>query len=238
MESSNPKLKFHLAKNALLHFYHNRYWTPEELAFLRDFFSANDSDRAWKLKMRLLCKENNDMIVSAVVADASEEERIFLDSRYRLNLSFVEIGMDLNIHPNGLQRWRDKFLADIAALLEYRLPTADIFSRNKVEALIYALERVIALHEGYGKADKAALDSLKAKLNSYQDLLFVLKQFLSSDSEKIGRRIIKLKILNQNMPLEELERHVRSSHTTIDGYIRRFHKQFYPQILAKHVNSQ
>ena len=230
MENSNPKLKFHLAKNALLHFYHNRYWTPEELAFLRDFFNANESDRIWKLKMRLLCEENNDMIVGAVVADASEEERIFLDGRYRLNLSFVKIGMELNIHPNGLQRWRDKFLADIADLLEYRLLTADIFSRNKVEALIYALERVIAFHEGYDKADRSLLDSLKAKLNSYQDLLFVLKQFLSSDSEKIGRKIIKLKILNQNMPLEELERRVKSSHTTVDSYIRRFRKQFCPRI--------
>lgn len=232
MDKSNLKLKFHLAKNALLHFYNNQYWTPDEANFLREFFKVNDSDGMWKLKMRLLCEENNDMIVGAVVADASEEERIFLNARYRLNLSFIKIGMDLNIHPNGLQRWRDKFLADIAALLEYRLPTADIFSRNKVEALIYALERVIAFHEGYGKADRSVLDSLKAKLSSYQDLLFVLKQFLSSDSEKIGRRIIKLKILNQNMPLEELGRRVRSSHTTIDGYIRRFREQFCQRIPA------
>ena len=232
MDSLNPKLKFYLAKSALLHFYNNQYWTPEEAAFLRDFFNANDSDRIWKLKMRLLCEENNDMIVGAVVADASDEEQIFLNARYRHNLPFVKIGMDLNIHPNGLQRWRDKFLADIAALLEYRLPTADIFSRNKVEALIYVLERVIAFHEEYGKADRSLLDSLKAKLNSYQDLLFVLKQFLSYDSDKIGCKIIKLKILNQNMSLEELGRCVRSSHTTIDGYVRRFRKQFCQQIHA------
>ena len=47
MDSSNPKLKFYLAKKALAHFYNNRYWKPEELAFLRDFFGANDSDRMW-----------------------------------------------------------------------------------------------------------------------------------------------------------------------------------------------
>lgn len=232
MESSNPKLKFHLAKNALLHFYNNRYWKPEELAFLRDFFSANDSDRMWKLKMRLLCEENNDMIVGAVVADASEEERIFLHGRYRLNLSFVNIGMKLSVHPNGLQRWRDKFLAEIAALLEYKLPATDIFSRNKVEALVYALERVIAFHEEYGKSDKVILAALKMKLVAYQNLLFVLRQILASSPENIGCRIIQTKILNQNMTVEELERRVGSTHTTIASYIRRFQNQFCQHIPA------
>ena len=230
MESSNPKLKFHLAKNSLLHFYNNRYWKPEELAFLRDFFHANDSDRIWKLKMRLLCEENNDMIVGAVVADASDEEQIFLHDRYRLNLSFVNIGMKLSVHPNGLQRWRDKFLAEIAALLEYKLPATDMFSRNKVEALVYALERVIAFHEEYGRSDKVILAALKMKLVAYQNLLFVLRQILASSSENIGCRIIQTKILNQNITVEELERCVGSSHTTIDGYIRRFKKQFCPRI--------
>lgn len=232
MESSNPKIKFHLAKKALAHFYNNRYWEAEELEFLRDFFSANDSDRMWKLKMRLLCEENNDMIVGAVVADASEEERIFLHGRYRLNLSFVNIGMKLSVHPNGLQRWRDKFLAEIASLLEYKLPMTDIFSRNKVEALVYALERVIAFHEEYGKSDKVILDALKMKLGAYQNLLFVLRQILAASPENIGCRIIQTKILNQNMTVEEMERRVGSTHTTIASYIRRFQNQFCQQIPA------
>ena len=70
------------------------------------------------------------MLVGAVIADADNEEQIFLHEKYRLNWSFVKIGMELHIHPNGLQRWWDKFLAEIAALLEYNLPPADIFSRN------------------------------------------------------------------------------------------------------------
>ena len=39
-------LKFFLAKNALLH-------------FLQSVCEINNSDKVWKLKLRLLCEENN-----------------------------------------------------------------------------------------------------------------------------------------------------------------------------------
>ena len=65
------------------------------------------------------------MLVGAVVADASDEEQIFLHDRYRLNLSFVNIGIKLSVHPNGLQRWRDKFCRITAK------PTAQFSTRLK-----------------------------------------------------------------------------------------------------------
>lgn len=227
MENSNPKLKFFLAKSALIHFYNNAYWTIDEIHILRNFFRNKDSERMWKLKMRLLCEENNDMLVGAVIADANAEEQVFLHKKYRLNWSFVKIGMDLHIHPNGLQRWRDKFLAEIASLLEYNLPTADIFSRNKVEALIYVLERTIAFHEEYGKFDEKVLAELKFKLGVYQNLLFAIKQILAFESERIGYRIIKARILNPHMTVGELEDYVGTSHTTIDNYVHSFQKKFF-----------
>ena len=227
MESSNPKLKFFLAKSALMHFYRNQYWTSDEIHILRNFFRNNDSERMWKLKMRLLCEENNDMLVGAVVADANAEEQIFLHKKYRLNWSFVKIGMELHIHPNGLQRWRDKFLAEIAALLEYNLPPADVFSRNKVEALIYVLERTIAFHEEFGNFDEKVLAELKFKLEVYQNLLFAIKQILALKSDKLGYRIIRAKILNPHMSVEELESYIGTSHTTISSYVHSFQKNFF-----------
>ena len=227
MEISSPKLKFFLAKSALIHFYNNSYWASDEIYILRDFFGGNNSDRMWKLKMRLLYEENNDMMVGAVVADANAEEQIFLHEKYRLNWSFVKIGMHLHIHPNGLQRWRDKFLAEIASLLEYNLPIADIFSQNKVEALIYVLERTISFHQEYGKFDEKVLAELKFKLEVYQDLLFAIKQILDFESEKLGYRIIRAKILNPHMSIEELENHIGTSHTTIKNYVQAFQKKIF-----------
>ena len=133
----------------------------------------------------------------------------------------------MHIHPNGLQRWRDKFLAEIASLLEYKLPTADIFSRNKVEALIYVLERTIAFHEEYGNFDEKILAELKFKLGIYQNLLFAIKQILALQSERLGYRIIRAKILNPHMSLEELESYIGTSHTTIASYIHDFQKNFF-----------
>lgn len=166
------------------------------------------------------------MIVAAVLADARPEEQTFLYGRYCRKLSFVNIGMKLHIHPNGLQRWRDKFLADIASLLEYKLPPTDIFSRNKIEALIFVLERTVVFHEIHGDFDHKVLNTLKVKLQFYQNLLFVLKQFLNSDSIHIGVKIIQMKILNPNITSEELEEELSVSHTTVAHYVHRFQKNF------------
>ena len=169
------------------------------------------------------------MLVAAVLADSSPEEFRFLYSKYQLGHSFVQISTELNIHPNDLQRWRDKFLAKIATLLEYNLPANDIFSQNKVEALVFILERTITFYETYGNADAEILHSLKAKLNTYQNLLFAIKFFLASKSKHLAIRTIKTKILNQNVPLSELEFLTDSSHSSIAHYLNLFQRQFYSQ---------
>jgi len=225
MEKINPKLNYGLAKEALWHFYHNQYWSEEELFVWKEFCYKNP-EKLWNLKMRLLCEENNDMIVAAVVADATEEERIFLSDKYLQGESFVTIGNKLNIHPNALQRWRDKFLMKIAKLLIFELPTTDVFSINKVEALVYVLERLIVFHEEYREADKKLLDALKSKLNLYNDMLFTLREFLTLDIDDIGVKIIKSKIQHNGMSIKCLEKCTGYSHTTISNYVRTYQRKF------------
>ena len=232
MRYSTPKLKFALAGDALIHFFNYQYSSIEEINFTENFCQSCCSDNFRKLKLRVLCEENNDIIVAAVLADANPEEQTFLYGRYRRNLSFVNIGMNLHIHPNDLQRWRDKFLTDIASLLEYKLPLTDVFSRNKIEALIFVLERTIVFHETYGNFNRKFLNNLKFRLETYQNLLFTLKQFLNSHSLHIGVKIIQMKILNPNITSEELKKNLEVSHTTVSHYVQLFHQKFYPQISA------
>lgn len=232
MNSSVPNLKLLPAKQALVHFFQNNYWTNEEIDFLHSFCACHDSDKIFKLKLRLLTLDNSDFIVAAVLADASPEEYKFLYDKYRLNHSFTKISLELHIHPNGLQRWRDKFLNEIATLLDFDLPINDIFSRNKVGTLVFTLERLIVFLEEYGKADERTLRALKVKLSSYQNLLFVLKQYSCTESEHVGCRIIQLKIHNQNISAGELEQRSGSSHTTVQNYIHRFQEKFYSSIPA------
>lgn len=232
MNSSVPNLKLLPAKQALVHFFQNDYWTNEEIDFLHSFCVCHGSDKIFKLKLRLLTLDNSDLIVAAVLADASPEEYKFIYNKYRLNHSFTKISLELHVHPNGLQRWRDKFLNEIAALLDFDLPINDIFSRNKVGTLVFTLERLIVLLEEYGKADERTLQSLKAKLSGYQNLLFALKQYSYLDSDSVGCRIIQLKIHNQNISAGELEQRSGSSHTTVQNYIHRFQEKFYSSIPA------
>ena len=230
--TSTPKMKLLLAKQALIHFFQNDYWTGEEINLINLFCTQHDSEKIWKLRLRLLTLDNNDFIVAAVLADASTEEFTFLYNKYRLGHSYTKISLELNVHTNGLQRWRDKFLNEIASLLDFDLPANDIFSRNKVGTLVFTLERLIVFLEEYGKADDHTLHSLKAKLSSYQNLLFVLKQYSYLDSDNIGCKIIQLKIHNQNISAGELERRSGSSHTTIRHYINHFKEKFCPSISA------
>lgn len=232
MNSSMPKMKMTLAKQAIVHFFQNDYWTNEEVNFLHLFCIRHDSEKIWKLKLRVLTLDNNDLIVAAVLADASPEEFKFLYNKYRLGHSFTKIGLELNVHPNGLQRWRDKFLQEISSLIDFELPVDDIFSRNKVGTLVFTLERLIVFLEEYGKADERTLHSLKVKLSGYQNLLFALKQYSYLDSDSVGCKIIQLKIHNQNISVGELERRSGSSHTTVQNYIHRFQEKFYQSISA------
>lgn len=222
------KLRFSLASDALFHFFQNEYWSAEEIDFLHDFCLQNFSDRFWKLKMRLLYEENNDMIVAAVFADANFEERYFLVERFLRDSSFVKIGQDLHVHPNALQRWRDKFFKEISSLMNFDLPAEDIFSRNKVEVLIFVLERNIVFFEDYGKTDNTVLLELKSKLQIFQNLLFAIRYFINSDSSDVAHKIIQTKILYPKLPVEELERIVGFSHTTVSKYLFAFRSKFYP----------
>ena len=227
MASTIPKLRLALAKQALIHFFRNDYWTNDEIDVVKYFWTMNNSDNSLKWKTRLLAEENNDMLVAAVLADASPEEFVFLCDKYRHGNSFVQISMKLHVHPNGLQRWRDKILAQIASLLEYNLPIEDIFSRNKVEALIFVLERTIVFYEEHGHGDSSVLNFLKYKLNIYQNLLFAINFFLIYDSPNVSFRTIKIKILNQHLSLTELEQLIGTSHTTVLHYLQLFQRHFY-----------
>lgn len=221
-------LNFVLAENAVTHFFRYKYWTLEEYAALQRFYATGDLEKTWKAKLRLLYEENNDVIVSAVFADAKPEEQTFFYDKYRRDYSFVKISMKLNVHQNGLRRWRDRILSDIASLMNYKLPISDIFSRNKIEALIFVLERVISFHLSCGHYDPNALNILKERLIKYHHLLFIIRQFIEFDSNNIGVKIIRAKILNPSMSNVELAKSVNSSHTTINKYIDIFQEKFYP----------
>jgi len=126
---------------------------------LKELYRENpDSKGLQKLRMCLLCRECSEMIVAAVIAEARQEEKIFLRDKYKLRRSFTALSCKLHIHINGLQRWRDKFLSEVAQLMNYELPERDIWSYRKVSVLVKVVERNIEFLGTYGKgADEESL---------------------------------------------------------------------------------
>ena len=224
------KLNFTVAHHALLHFFNSQYWSPNELTFLNDFFLTHHSDNIDKLKLRLISEENNDWLVAAFLADSPPHISNFLFQRYRLNFSFVKISFNLHAHSNALQKWRDKSLADISALLNFQLPPHDIFSHNKVETLVAVLNSFISFLYSFPLADFSFIETLQSRLDNFQELLFIFKQYLYSKSTSPHVRIIRLKILHPYFSVKELEDVSGFSHSSVSHHLHLFQNRHLPLI--------
>ena len=203
-------LRIKNAQSALLHFFHYHYCTNRTIKEINDETVQNFLD------------EMNDLVVGAVMSETTKEEKIFLHGRYCCNESFIELSLKLHIHPNGLQRWRDRFLNEIAALLNFRLIEKDLYSRNKIEVLVYVLKRYINFYEHYNKEAKEFLEEMKIKYEKYHKLLDNIYSFLYAENLNSGDVIIKIKILNPNISFKEMRTITGNSYSTIYHHINSF----------------
>ena len=206
-------LRIRNAQSALLHFFHYHYCTNRTIKEINDETIQNFLD------------EMNDLVVGAVISETTKEEKIFLHGRYCCNESFIELSLKLHIHPNGLQRWRDKFLNEIAALLNFRVTDRDLYSRNKIEVLVYVLKRYINFYEHYNKEAKEFLEEMKIKYEKYHKLLDNIYSLLYAENLKSGDVIIKIKILNPNISFKEMKTITGNSYSTIYHHINSFKKK-------------
>jgi len=128
MRKASPKVRMYLAKQALERYYRDDGMSEEKKGWMHKLYGDNlESKSIKKLQMRLLSRECCEIIVGAVIAEASHEEKIFLRDKYKLRRNFTAISCRLHVHINGLQRWRDKFLNEIAQLMNYELPERDVW---------------------------------------------------------------------------------------------------------------
>ena len=182
------------------------------------------NDNLIKLSMRITKEQNNNKIIKCILNEASEEEREFLYSKYKYNLTFVAIAMKLHVHPNGLQRWRDKFLTEIAIMLFYKLPANDIYSIAKIRLLIDLLAENIEFLEGTykDKADINILNTFRSRKGKYQQILNRLEYIQQNIPKDSLEKIIKLKLNYTSDSLEELAKKSGFSTGTICEKLNHF----------------
>ena len=202
-------------KKALLHFYN--YFGYEKIKF--DENMSNE-------RIKAFIHENNDLIIGAALSEITDEERIFLYERYHSKKSFVYLSIKMHIHVNGLQRWRDKILNEMSLLLNFKLSKADIFSRNKIEVMVYVIERIICFYKHYDFEAKDFLEIMLNRLHTYSKWLLIINNVLYSDSKNIDCKIMKIKILNPRMTVEEIGEITGYSRTTIYHYFNLYQERF------------
>lgn len=207
MRKAEPKLKLYLAQKALYHYYEKDIYTDDEKRCIEQYCKDNmANDNLIKLSMRVMKERNNNKIVGCVLDEASKEERQFLYSKYKLNMTYIAIAMKLHVHPNGLQRWRDKFLTEIATMLFFELPDTDAFSIPKLQIIINVMdENITFLENSY--TDKVSLKSLQILINRqqrYQKILASLKRVITQEPKDSLGKIIKTKLNNNTASVEEL----------------------------------
>ena len=94
MSKGFSKHNLHIAKQALIHFFHYNYPTDEELLY---DFCGLDSFNILKLKYQLLRKENNDILVASVMARLLTRSIIF----YTINIFY---NVHLFLSPSRFDR--------------------------------------------------------------------------------------------------------------------------------------
>ena len=230
MRKASPKVRLYLARQALERYYRGYELVNEEQEErLKELYSREpDSKGLKKLCMRLLCRECNEIIVGAVIAEASQHEKIFLRDKYKLHRNFTAISCRLHMHVNGLQRWRDRFLLEIAQLMNYELPERDIWSHSKVSALVKVLDRNIKFLGEYGmEADGESLKRLQVLRDRYLRLQQGMERYLHSEEISAKAKVIRERMLHVDMGSGELADFVGYSHTTVDMYLAEFLKEYY-----------
>ena len=230
MRKATPKVRLYLAQQVLEQYYKGTDEPSEaQKAWMNKMYGNNpDSKGIRKLRMRLLDRECSDIIVGAVIADATQEEKIFLRDKYKLRRNFTAISCKLHVHVNGLQRWRDRFLNEIAQMLNYELPERDVWSYRKVGALIKVLERNIEfLEQNYEETDMESLKRLCALRDRYRILHDGMEKYLFSEDDSTRIRIVRERLLHVDLGSAELADFVGFSHTTVDLCLSDFLKKYY-----------
>lgn len=228
MRKASPKVRQYLARQALERYYRDDGLSEEQKDWMGKLYGDNpDSKSIKKLQMRLLSRECCEIIVGAVIAEASHEEKIFLRDKYKLRRNFTAISCKLHVHINGLQRWRDKFLKEIAQLMNYELPERDVWSYRKVEALIKVLELNIDFLEQHEECDSESLMRLKSLQARYKMLYMGMNEYLKSEEESSRVRVIRERLRHVELSMGELADHVGYSHTTVDLCLAEFLKKYY-----------
>ena len=216
MRKASPKVRMYLAKQALERYYRDDGMSEEKKGWMHKLYGDNlDSKSIKKLQMRLLSRECCEIIVGAVIAEASHEEKIFLRDKYKLRRNFTAISCRLHVHINGLQRWRDKFLNEIAQLMNYELPERDVWSYRKVGALIKVLERNIEFLEQHEECDSESLKRLKMLRDRYMTLQGGMEEFLKSEEESSRVKVLRERLRHVELSMGELADLVGYSHTTV-----------------------
>ncbi len=238
MRKATPKVRLYLARQALERYYREDDLSEEQKEWMNKLYGDNpDSVGIKKMRMRLLSRECCDIIVGAVIAEASHEEKIFLRDKYKLRRNFTAISCKLHVHINGLQRWRDKFLKEIALLMNYELPERDVWSYRKVGALLKVLERNIEFWEQNEERDNESLRRLCGLRDKYRALHNGMEEYLKSNDESSHVKVVKERLLHVEMGTGELAAHVGYSHTTVDLCLAEFMKKYYYPPVAGSLSS-
>ena len=101
MRKLQPKLNLYLAERALFHYYSKATYSAEQRLTIINYCKEKmTKTNLVKFSSRIMKEQNNDKIIACILHEASEEERIFLQDKYKMNMSYVSIGMKLYVHPN------------------------------------------------------------------------------------------------------------------------------------------
>lgn len=225
MNKEFPDLKYFLAEQAIKEYYR----PPREIKqrkLLADFCQTCKSPRLYSVFLSLQREQLNRMAVEIILNTLPPEEKHFFEMRYRRGQQLIWIAEELHISVSQLSRSNRRILSDIQSILFYSLNPDDIFQRMKVINMLHILDmRIAALSRDGLVLRKGFVDSLVVKRQNYRQLLDVMQECMTEQSESddpIRNTIVTIKLNNPTYNVSEISYASGISKSSVSRKLRKY----------------
>ena len=222
-----PELTLYLAEEALKNKFSKENISPQEvIEWQKDCRDYLSNKNIRKIYVRMMKIEVTKMMVDAVYQSLTEEEKEFLQLRYKKKKQMIAISLALNISVAQLHIRHHAILEKISEFMQYKLSEEDIFEPDKVVNMIILLEKIVEFAQKYDPQRKFInigwIEVIAERHDKYCRLLNEIEKILSSEKNSPRQKVISAKMANPEEKIEILSEKCNVDKSIVSRHLKNF----------------
>jgi len=195
----------------------------EEIKEITNYYPCHNRIIA-KAHQKIHRLEMNNIIIRSVLSNQSPIKKSFIAGKYKEKKSMVTLSITLYVSVAQLSIWHNEILADIQAMMFYRIQENDIFSRQKIMNMIHILDQQIDFLSGLPQdfVDMHIMFFLKRRKDRYTQLYTALMAMITNPSETKGKVIKQRTATYTDETLLIIAEQCELSIATVSSYLNEF----------------